>query len=378
MSARLGLLGLCWLGLLGGGAVAAPRPRAIAERLRAAKELFFDKKYDEARQAWQAVSAAARGRTPKSAAYWVARCSENLGELERAFGEYGDYLARPPADRALAEEARTSRVGIAARLYKAGNKQHLPVLSAALVDPEQDRPLLRGAPARAGLGASVGLPAVPVLKRIVAEEKDDDLVERAKVCLLRLEPRPSLVASALRRTRKAASWIRVRIYDKGEAQRRRSRSTCRWPWPTSCSRACPTTRAAQLADQGLRRRQLLGSAEEARAHRDHRHSRGRRRKGPDLDRVGGGMRRSARLDGHWPRRGAGGALAGPCRPTVPPRTTWRSCGARWPKRRRAPPTRRRRGPRRRRRPGEAPGREDRAPVAAGAHQGEATAGRRSR
>ena len=99
-----------------------------AERLKSAKALFFDRKYAEARQAWQTILAGARGAQADGAAYWVARSSENLGEDERALKEYGAFLARRPTDRALAEEARTSRVGLAARLYKAGRTQHLPVL----------------------------------------------------------------------------------------------------------------------------------------------------------------------------------------------------------------------------------------------------------
>ncbi|HEY6551804.1 MAG TPA: hypothetical protein VI669_00530, partial [Vicinamibacteria bacterium] len=190
------------------------RAQGEVERLRAAKELFFDKKFDEARRAWQAILPA-KGPEAEAAAYWVARCSENLGELERAFGEYGAYLARPPADRTLAEEARTSRVGIAARLYKAGNKVHLPVLTAALADPSKTVRYY-AALQSCRLDSSASQPAVPILKRIVAEEKDDDLVERAKVCLLGLEPRALSATPPSRAARKAASWIRVRIYDKGK------------------------------------------------------------------------------------------------------------------------------------------------------------------
>jgi hypothetical protein len=213
MRARLALLGL----VLAAFAGAAPpaRAQADAERLRAAKELFFDKKYDEARRAWQAILPG-KGPEVETAAYWVARCSENLGELERAFREYGEYLGRPPADRALAEEARTSRVGIAARLYKAGNKQHLGVLSAALTDPSKTVRYY-AALQSCRLDASASLPALPILKRIVAEEKDDDLVERAKVCLLGLQPGALSSAPPSAASRKAASWIRVRIYDKGSA-----------------------------------------------------------------------------------------------------------------------------------------------------------------
>jgi hypothetical protein len=190
------------------------RAQADADRLRAAKEQFFDKKYDEARRAWLAI-ASGRGPDADAAAYWAARCSENLGELERAFEEYGDYLARPRLDGALAEEARTSRVGIAARLAKRGMKEHLGVLKKGLADPSKTVRYYT-ALQLCSLGAPDGLAAVPVLKRIVGEEKDDDLVERAKVCLLRLEPR-ALTPAPSPPTRKGATWIRVRIYEKGSS-----------------------------------------------------------------------------------------------------------------------------------------------------------------
>jgi hypothetical protein len=180
--------------------------------VRTAKELFFDKKYDEARRAWSAL-AAGRDKEADAAAYWVARCSENLGELERAFREYGDYLARPLADRALAEEARISRVGIAARLYKTGQKQHLDLLEAALGDPSRTVRYYT-ALQMCGLGADVGREALGVLKRIVADEKDDDLVDRARLCLLRVEPK-ALAPAPAPPSRGAVRFIRVRIYDRG-------------------------------------------------------------------------------------------------------------------------------------------------------------------
>ncbi|HEX6737287.1 MAG TPA: hypothetical protein VF310_03335, partial [Vicinamibacteria bacterium] len=105
-----------WVIALGLLAVAADD----ADRVRRAKELFFDRKYAEAREAWTAVKDQAPGADANLAAYWIARSSENLGEHERAFREYGEFLARRSSDRALVEEARTSRVGLAARLYKKG------------------------------------------------------------------------------------------------------------------------------------------------------------------------------------------------------------------------------------------------------------------
>jgi tetratricopeptide (TPR) repeat protein len=204
-------------------AAAPPAPGApapVAEQLRSAKALFFDGKYAEARRAWEAVRASVRGAESTAALYWVARCSEKLGEPERALREYGSFLAARPADRTLVEEARTSRVGIAARLYKAGQKQHAPILEEALAD--RSRTVRYYAALQvATLGAEMARPAVPVLREIVKTEKDEDLVERAKLALLRVDPaalsdlsddraRPTTLRPSRR-----AGWIKVRITEKG-------------------------------------------------------------------------------------------------------------------------------------------------------------------
>lgn len=202
------------LTLLAVPAVAQPD----AERLKTAKALFFDRKYAEARQAWERILAGSRGAEADAAAYWVARSSENLGEDERALREYGTFLARRPADRMLAEEARTSRVAVAARLHKAGKVQHLPVLRQALSDPSKTVRYFAALQLSA-LGAEAGRGAVPVLQQIVREETDPDLVDRAKVALLRLDPQ------ALSRTPGAGAhaprgpgrWLKVRVFEKGGA-----------------------------------------------------------------------------------------------------------------------------------------------------------------
>jgi hypothetical protein len=207
--------------------------QADAERLRSAKTLFFDRKYAEARQAWEAVRAAAKGVEAEAPAYWVARCSENLGESERALKEYDAFLALRPKDRALVDEARTSRVSLAAKLYKAGNKGHVQVLRDALSDPSRTVRYY-AALQMSGLDAEMGRLAVPVLRQILAQEKDADLVDRAKLGLMRWDPAalsgpatsgaPSATASARTtapviapRTGRAreAHWVHVRITEKG-------------------------------------------------------------------------------------------------------------------------------------------------------------------
>lgn len=200
---------------------AAAHAQADVERLRAAKALFFDREYAEAREAWQAI-AAGRGADAPAALYWVARCSESLGESERALSEYGAYLAARPADRTLVEEAKTSRVALAVKLAKAGKAPHAAVAREALADPSRTVRYFAALQV-ASLGPGAGKAAVPVLREILAEEKDEDLVERAKLALLKVD-RAALAEASPEPPRRAAgkarpaSWVRVRVYQKGAAK----------------------------------------------------------------------------------------------------------------------------------------------------------------
>ena len=195
-------------------APAEPDPEA----LRQAKALFFDRQYAEARTAWKGIQDAGGSR---DATYWIARCSESLGEKERALGEYSRYLATKPADRALVEEAKTSRVSLAVKLAKEGQPAHKGIALDSLGDVSRTVRYFAALQV-ASLGADECRPAVPVLKEILAKEKDEDLVERAKLALLRCDvtalPPPAPLPPRPPSSAKAASWVHIRIYEKGESK----------------------------------------------------------------------------------------------------------------------------------------------------------------
>jgi tetratricopeptide (TPR) repeat protein len=194
-------------------------PQTDPDTLREAKTLFFDRDYEEAREAWQKIHAEGDGREARTALYWIARCSEKLGENERALEEYGVYLDSEPADPTLLEEAKTSRVALATRLYRGGRRRHVEVLHGALHDPSRTVRYF-AALQMASLGPEVGRPAVPVLQEILRKETDPDLVDRAKLALLRLDRRAlaEAVPKAPGRDRERASWIRVRIWKPGASK----------------------------------------------------------------------------------------------------------------------------------------------------------------
>jgi hypothetical protein len=128
------------------------------------------------------------------------------------------------------DEARTSRVSLAAKLYKAGNKAYVKVLREALSDPSRTVRYY-AALQMSGLDAEMGKLAVPVLRQILDQEKDADLVDRAKLGLMRWDPAalsgpvtagPSVSATARApavtapRTGRAreAHWVHVRITER--------------------------------------------------------------------------------------------------------------------------------------------------------------------
>jgi tetratricopeptide (TPR) repeat protein len=189
--------------------------------LARAKALFFDRDYARAREAWQSV-AASGGRDAEAARYWVARCSEGLGENARALAEYDQFLASRPSDRTYVEEAKTSRIALAVKMAKSGEPQRAAIAREALSDPSRTVRYF-AALQLASLGPDAGRKAVPVLQEIIERERDDDLVERAKLALLRVDRDALARATGARshrtepppRSGREARWVRVRIYEKG-------------------------------------------------------------------------------------------------------------------------------------------------------------------
>lgn len=158
-----------------------------AEDLKTAKALFFDRQYAAARTAWQRIASTRKGEASETAAYWIARCSESLGEHERAFTEYGTYLELAPRDEHLREEALVARLALAARFVRSGKTSYATTLTRALGD---SRETVRhfAALQLASAGGAQATKAIPILREIVSSSDDPDVVDRAKLHLLRLDP----------------------------------------------------------------------------------------------------------------------------------------------------------------------------------------------
>ena len=141
---------------------AATDPEAPAERQGA----LLRPQVRRGAAAWQRCWPGRGGAEAATAAYWIARCSESLGEDERAFKEYG-RLPGPAARRPRPGRGGPHQPRRPGRPARQGGDQAAPRRPArGPRRPEQDRALLRGPPALHA-GARAGHAAVPVLQQIV-------------------------------------------------------------------------------------------------------------------------------------------------------------------------------------------------------------------
>jgi hypothetical protein len=192
---------------------------AVPPDVRNARDLFFDRRYSEARQAWEDVRRSGQGEDAQVALYWIARCSQSLGELDRAMDEYDRFLASGSRDPAIVEEARTHRVSLAIVLVRRGNKERLDIVKDALRSESRNVRYF-AALESAGLGVGVDRAAAGVLKEILAKERDADLVDRAKLRLLQIDPHALQPATPSRERPPAheVRWVKVRVYDAGKRE----------------------------------------------------------------------------------------------------------------------------------------------------------------
>jgi hypothetical protein len=153
------------------------------------KVLMFDKKWEDAHAVFQRVIR----EFPKStlvpqAHYFAARSLQQQGKEEEAVRAYDEFIRRYPGESYLMAEARNSVVDLAASLMEKGNSSYRDRIVAALGDPTREVRYFAAIRSSSLNDRGVTSMAIPVLRQIVDKEKERDLVDRAKIALLRLDP----------------------------------------------------------------------------------------------------------------------------------------------------------------------------------------------
>jgi len=141
--------------------------------------------------------------------YYSARCRQFQGRQEEALKAYEQFLQRFPNEPFLPAEARNAVVELAASLLEKGNPAYRDRLLASLSHPDKDVRYFAALRCSQVKDRAITSMAVPVLKEIVSNEPALELVDRARIALLRLEPAAMPPPAAESKRRAARSEDRL-------------------------------------------------------------------------------------------------------------------------------------------------------------------------
>lgn len=210
------------LGLGQSAAVRAGVQAATDESLfREAKLLVFDKSWPAALEKIDELI----DRFPASplagqALFYKGECLSGLGGRERdALRAYKSYIRLGDAKPSLVEESEGSIVDLAFDLYGAGDGSALREIESRL--DHANKVIRYYAAYKLSLVADKkeAVKAVPILSRIVETEKDPELLDRARIALLRVSPE-SLKSAEERKPRieSTVRMLRIRIREAGQKE----------------------------------------------------------------------------------------------------------------------------------------------------------------
>jgi len=205
-------------------ALAVAVPAKDQEMLNQGKILMMEQKWEEARQVFQRLIR----DFPKSsllpqAYFQSAYCLRLQKKPEEAILAYERFLQKYPDEPFLARDARQTIVDLAASLVAQGKPVYLDRLMAALKDPRKEVRYFAALRCSSLKDRQLNAMMVPVLKEIVANEKQQDLVTPASLALLSIDPaalakpEPQKKAkSESKKTNASVKMFHLRIYEGGE------------------------------------------------------------------------------------------------------------------------------------------------------------------
>jgi tetratricopeptide (TPR) repeat protein len=153
------------------------------------KVLMFDKKWDDARAAFQMLlQEFPNSNFVPQANYFKARCLQAQGKDTEALRAYEFFLQKYAQESYLQTEARNAVVDLSAALLEKGDGSYKDRITGGLKDANKDVRYFSAIRASYLNDRKITTLAVPILREILEKEKERDLVDRAKIALLRIDP----------------------------------------------------------------------------------------------------------------------------------------------------------------------------------------------
>lgn len=200
------------VGWLGTAAQAADPGDELFER---AKTLIFDRQWSGAlKNLDEIIARHADSRYYATALFYRGKCQEELGARQAALESYEKFVSVSPASN-LAEEALVSVVDLSTGLYQSGEKEYLKKIVGLLGNGNKVVSYyaalkLSYIPDRDGAAR-----ALPVLLRILEKEQDEELRDRARIAVMRIDP-ARLKGTGSDARRAAGKLLKIYVADKGD------------------------------------------------------------------------------------------------------------------------------------------------------------------
>ena len=202
------------------GGPASAQEGADETLFQEAKLLIFDKSWSDAQNKLEQLMA----RFPQSplfgqALFYKAQClSQQKGRAWEALNAYQSYLQHPQKNAGFVEDAEVAIIELALRLYEEGDRTVLREIESRLDHPSKYVRYSAAFKLSYVTDKRAAARSVPVLKDILENEPDTELLDRARIALLRVAP-DTLRGAERRGSSDRNAWtLRIRIMEKGKRE----------------------------------------------------------------------------------------------------------------------------------------------------------------
>lgn len=187
------------------------------EPFEKAKVLIFDKQWAAALKLLDEVIAGRpENRYYAAALFYRGKCQEELGAKKQALESYERYVGNSGGSN-LAEEARISIIDLADMLYRSGEKNYLQKILDLLNNENKVVSFYAAFKLSYLPDRKLAARALPVLQAILDKEKDEELRDRAKIAVMRIDP--ARLREMDRQNQKISGrMLRIRIFEKNNSQ----------------------------------------------------------------------------------------------------------------------------------------------------------------
>jgi len=160
------------------------------EIFQEAKIMIFDKEWDNAQEKLEELLEDYPDSPLYSQAlFYLGRTLENQkGKEKEAIGIFKKYISHSDSSEVLTQEAETSIIKLSFILYEKGRKTYLKEIKTRLYRPNRIVRYYAAIRLSYLKDKREASEAIPILKVILEEEEDQELKDKAKIALLRIDP----------------------------------------------------------------------------------------------------------------------------------------------------------------------------------------------